>query len=307
MTTQQQSGSQLFQAIDEKKLNVLQFLFSMQTLTTHHLKILVYTKLSMRTAYRTMNTLVSMKLIAFHEYGNSRGIGNCDRLYFLTKKGFDLVTAQQNGISTQELFSKHPMPLTIKYYEHRKKILDFWVVAIMETKKYQHTHQLISFAPELQRVSGQPITIQFYASDGTTESIKPDASFILRNLQESKDYLYFLEADMGTESLSSEQYPSLQQKVDKYQMAFEQLAFQQAANGFEKFVGARVLIVTTAKKRVINMLRTLAIQPQFKDAILFSIHDEIWWHGILKGRWAKQGCGDAVGLDSKAICVTSSQ
>ena len=75
---------------DDKKLDTLFYLLNMRTLTAGHIKILVYTKSSMRTVYMALQSLADLGVIDFHSYSMGRGLGNLSRFYFLTKKGFRL-------------------------------------------------------------------------------------------------------------------------------------------------------------------------------------------------------------------------
>lgn len=292
MASQQLLNVEEVLALDERKQSVLEHLQAMQTLTAYHIKFLVYSQLSMRTTYGVLDELVRKKLIAFHTYGGGRGIGNCERLYFLTKKGCQFL-----GNTLEKPSSLFRM----KYFYHRKLTLDFWVVVRKEAQKYYNKIKLISFVPEWQKINGKMMILHCELPGGSQATIKPDATMIFHNLKHKINALFFIEIDTGTETLDSTSFPCIQQKINKYQKVLQQGTFQVISTDFASFKGARVLMVTNSNTRTIHMLHTLKIEEYLHDAFLFTTHHEVWQHGVLFGRYAKKGCGETVGINSMPI------
>jgi DNA-binding PadR family transcriptional regulator len=285
--------------VDDKKLDVLFYLKNMRTLTATHIKILAYANNSMSTVYASLMTLHSKGLIDYHSYSKGRGIGNLDRLYFLTKKGYEYIDKLQFNSSGK--IPRYQEPFTNSYYDHRRKLLDFWVAIIMESRKFSSLYHLAQFIPEWDKFENESIVMRYESVNEEMFTIKPDATFILRNLATNQEVLFFVEIDTGSESVMSRDYPCIHQRIFRYNQAFRFGVFKKIDPYFKRFTGARLLFVTSSYKRINNILAKLKTEESLNDAFLFSTHADIWKKGVINGKFRKIGFSGEVGINSREV------
>lgn len=126
------------------------------------------------------------------------------------------------------------IPKNYSHVKHSLSITDFYVWLIEKTKQEQN------------------MAAKFYY--GTTLEDKvllgglllPDAFFVLE--KGDKRLLYFVEIDLGTETLRSGSNYSLAGKLDLYSQLFDSEEYNNLLN--HKFVGFRLLCIFTSQKRI---------------------------------------------------------
>ena len=284
----------------DRRLLILKYLLKMRTLTANHIKRLVYPVNAMSTVYYALDVLKKRKLVDFHAYSLGRGQGSLKRLYFITNKGFELLEKHDHESTIINEYRKHPEPFIDSYYNHRLKLLDLWVFLHLEIKD-QCKHTLNLFLPEWEKYEGKQIVLRFSSIRIEDYSIRPDATFILENIETKKEALFFVEIDTGSESLHSRVYPCITSRLERYQNAFKQLAFSRVHSDFERFSGARLLFITSSQVRIENILNKINIDSALNDGFLFSTHDLISKYGLINGTFRKSGFEGAIGINSKPI------
>lgn len=172
------------------------------------------------------------------------------------------------------------IPKNYSHIKHSLAITDFYVWLIEKTKQVQD------------------MVAKFYY--GTTLEDKglhgglllPDAFFVLEKAD--KKLLYFVEIDLGTETLRSGSNYSFEGKLDLYADIFDSEEYNKFLN--HKFVGFRLLCVFTSQKRMQNFLGIA--KEKNSDFVLCSTFDSLKNSDFIEKTWADIS-GKKVGLSGK--------
>lgn len=266
--------------LDEYKIAVLYQLQKKGVLTPSQVYKLVYShNTSKRNTERSLKSLKDQNLIDCHPYfmGNK---GRMESVYFLTKKGFSYLQDCQIPEFEEEEFSYKQAPMTIANYVHRRATTDFWIQLEQETNK-SNAYEIIEAVPEWLQYNNENIVMRFGSLKHEKQlTLKPDFTFIVRNLETFIESLFFVEVDMSTETIIGKK--SLESRFYKYQQAFSQLAFQNINPYFRHFSGARILLVTNSTTRAKSILQKIKIHADLQQAFIISTFEEVKQRGIIE-------------------------
>jgi len=122
-------------------------------------------------------------------------------------------------------------------------------------------------------------------------SIIPDGIFSITDTKQSKSLLFFLEVDMGTETLSSSDTKTtdIRKKILSYQQVFQAGSYKQ----FEEMLpallkGFRTLFVANTEARSLQLCRLVRSVPA-TDFIWLADQNSLSKSGISAGIWTKGG------------------
>jgi len=122
-------------------------------------------------------------------------------------------------------------------------------------------------------------------------SIIPDGIFSITDSRQDKSLLFFLEVDMGTETLSSSNpvTKDIRKKILCYQYMFRAELYKR----FEEllhvhFRGFRILFVADTKSRFHQLCKLVESMPQ-TDFVWLADRNSMFESGISAGIWAKGG------------------
>ena len=144
-------------------------------------------------------------------FGNTKlaGHGKTPKVYFLTRKGFDLLVSETD-IPAELLGSFKEVKVEAAWSPqmyHRLRTVDLLISLEVAVQKRPHLTIINTFLEYRRIKQGNQIiheTTDFVDAQETAENkIIPDAAFILENNQTGKRALFFLEMDMATERINS--------------------------------------------------------------------------------------------------------
>ena len=242
------------QALTQRDIELVVTLYKFRYLKTPQIRELHFP--SEQTANRRLRSLTAQGLVKYFTVGNVP-----ERIYYITRKGAQLV-ADQLGVTLTELkWSQHShIPKDYYFMRHFLGINQF---RIDITKACDASAiELLGFIPEYfgKQHAGGRITkhITDFVLDGYRPGEKlnhtPDA--VLALMKSGKAALFFLEIDRGTEMISNPEKGFLKMvrfyagyaETQKYKI-YEQEFNCRPLNNF------RLLTVTTSQKRLENMRR----------------------------------------------------
>jgi predicted PhzF superfamily epimerase YddE/YHI9 len=145
--------------------------------------------------------------------------------------------------------------------------------------------------PEFKRLeNGRTITLKHENDTGVTWQIRNDAIFVIADLVADKEYLFLLEIDRGTVpiTLSKRSTQTVQQHLPKRSsleaklfsiqklLSVSDTVFTSLGERFSHFKGARVVVVTSSAKRVMNIINGVQLHSELleKEAFLLSYFGE---------------------------------
>lgn len=122
-------------------------------------------------------------------------------------------------------------------------------------------------------------------------SIKPDATFSICDRDRDKTLLFFLEIDLGTETLASPQreLTDIRQKILNYGMCFDLQTYKRYEKLWDcQLNGFRLLFITDSLVRL-NALSSLVQEMPPSDFIWLTEHARMFKDGISGEIWARGG------------------
>ena len=129
-------------------------------------------------------------------------------------------------------------------------------------------------------------------SAGQTDfGLIPDGALSITDKEIRKTLLFFLEVDMGTESLTSAspETCSVLQKIQAYQSLFRSGAYKRYEEAWDcHLTGFRVLFVTNTYVRLVGLCRLVRQAPP-SNFVWLTDQDRLTEHGIGAEIWARGG------------------
>jgi hypothetical protein len=195
-------------------------------------------------------------------FGNTglNGRGKTPKVYFLTRKGWDILTTE--GTIPPELVGAHKEVKVDARWSpqmyHRLRTVDVMIAAECAVRMRPHLSMVKTFL-EYRRVKrGKHIareTTDFVAVEETTENkIVPDAAFILENTETNRRALFFVEMDMATERVVSfvlrDSRITIQHKFTQYDRYLKSRRYAQTYAAYGDFSYFTLLFVTLTDMRV---------------------------------------------------------
>ena len=207
-------------------------------------------------------------------FGNAGliGHGKTPKVYFLTRKGFDLLVTETD-IPAELLGSFKEVKVEAAWSPqmyHRLRMVDLLISLEVAVQKRPHLTILNTFLEYRRIKRGNQIireTTDFVDTQETVENkIIPDAAFILENNQTGKRALFFLEMDMATERIKSLQLRNLKatlhHKFSQYDRYLKSFRYTQKYQAYGEFRSFTMLFVTLQAARIENIRRELLDLPK---------------------------------------------
>jgi Replication-relaxation len=206
-------------------------------------------------------------------FGNTgvRGYGKTPKTYFLTRKGYELLTREADlppGLIEPYKETHVAARWSPKMY-HRLRAVDLMIAAEVAIRSRPHLSMARTFTEYRHVKHGTRIsreTSDFVAPEESSENrIVPDAGFILENVESEKRGLFFIEMDMATEriltQITQDKRLTLRHKIEQYDRYLTGGRFAQTYARFGEFRFFTLLFVTLSDERISNILHALADLP----------------------------------------------
>ena len=206
-------------------------------------------------------------------FGNTgiRGYGKTPKVYFLTRKGFELLY-RESEIPPELLGTHKEVKIESRWSPlmyHRLRTVDLMLAAECAVRARPQLSMVATFL-EYRRVRrGNHIareTTDFVAAEEIAENrIIPDAAFILENIQTNRQALFFVEMDMATEPILSlitrDSRHTIQHKLRQYDRYLKSLRYQETYAAFGDFRFFTLLFITLTTARVNHIRRDMQELP----------------------------------------------
>jgi Replication-relaxation len=192
-----------------------------------------------------------------------KGYGKVPKAYFLTRKGYELLTRETD--IPAELFEPHKdthvaTRWSPKMY-HRLRTIDLMIAAEVEIRKRPHLSIVKTFTEYRQVRRGNRVareTSDFVEATETPENrIVPDAGFILENVETGRRGLFFIEMDMATEriitQITQDRRLTVRHKLEQYDRYLTGGRFAQTYAPYGEFRSFSLLFVSLGWERIDNI------------------------------------------------------
>jgi Replication-relaxation len=207
-------------------------------------------------------------------FGNAKlsGHGKTPKVYFLTRKGFDLL-ASESDIPSDLLGSFKEVKVEAAWSPqmyHRLRTVDTLISAECAIRKRPHLVMVKTFLEYCRRKRGNLIvreTTDFVDTQESPENkIIPDAALIIENTTSGRRALFFLEMDMATERISSfllrNRTATLHYKFEQYDRYLKGMRYSHTYAEYGDFRSFILLFVTLNETRIENIRRELQDLPE---------------------------------------------
>jgi hypothetical protein len=227
------------------------------------------------------------------ERGFGSGHGRRENIIIMTQKGL-------NMLRHKKILSAHAKYITDKtrdsiFIDH--DILVNWIFIHLlqiarNDPKFTVRHFTTSSHDLKTGDADNPLIQERFATDDTSENaltMIPDGVFTISH--QEKIILFFLEVDMGTETLASVQHKSgdVRQKIINYQSLFRSNSYKRYEKIFNaKIKGFRLLFLSNTFSRM-KQLCNLTQQMPPSDFIWITDQKKMFSRGISAEIWARGG------------------
>ena len=227
---------------------------------------------------RRLRSLENRHLVLMWGKSYGKGKGRPENVAIPTKKCFDLLS--RNDFIPEHITpnaDKIPNPTLIDH----NLLLNWFIVhlLVLDRKK--------SGLATDHRI-GRPT---MDGNTGGTERIIPDAIFTITNKESDKTLLFFLEVDMGTETIASanRNHKDIRQKVVNYQDLFRSNDYKQYESVFSSELnGFRLLFLSNTVSRMKSLCSFVKNMPP-SNFIWIMDQDQMFRNGLFGKTWVKGG------------------
>jgi hypothetical protein len=278
--------------IPEKDWDLLRFIDSLKVLTVIQLSAL--SRRSPQVIRRRLRALGEQGFISTQQqaYGNRRG--RPEDLVLLSEAGCRALHKQtgRNG-----KFQKNDTYAAPEFVEH-ELLVNWFFIHLIQIEKQIPQLSVHYFTQHFSTAEDAPSTehitrIQLPEDDDKLEFI-PDGIFTISDSVSNKTLLFFLEVDMGTETLASPArgFKDVRQKIVNYQDLFRSGRYKRYERFFNaRLNGFRVLFVTHSPSRLKTLCQLTASMPP-ADFIWLSDRDQLFSSGLSDEIWVRGGALD---------------
>jgi hypothetical protein len=246
-----------------------------------------------RTMRRVLQTLYKAGLAeAATEITGGRG--HPERVTVITGRGYELLV--EKGVLAQEPSTGPRKAINPQCIDHQ--LLENWTrirLHQMERSFPQLSVRFLAARSPLLSVArdGQPIPLGGSDDEQRARAfdLLPDGVFAITHNGQQRTLLFFLEIDMGTESIESGRpdHPCIRRKIDQYVLCFSSKAYKQYEPTFCSVLnGFRVLFIANTTSRLHALCRHIARWPH-TDFIWLSEENSLLNLGIGASIWIRGG------------------
>lgn len=279
--------------ISKGDIKILSFIAEYKFLTVKQISAL--TQRTAQVVTRRMRHLRDDHLIVMQERGFGTGRGRPENLIILTQKGMKL-------LQDWKILSDHAMYITDKtnesiFISHDLLVNWFFIhlIQIGRDNPQITTQHLTTSSHDLREGNtDNPFLQEYFTKEDASENTHtmiPDGVFTIIDKFSKKMLLFFLEVDMGTETLvNTKRGPGdIRQKIINYQRIFRTRHYKRYKKAFRsEFNGFRLLFLTNSFGRMKKFCDLVARMPP-SDFIWLTDQDRMFSQGLSAEIWARGG------------------
>jgi len=244
---------------------------------------------------RRLNKLQAAGLVETAPLAISRGRGRPEGVVSLAPRAMKLLHGE--GLLPATIGLEHAGTIAPRLVRHQLA-LNWFRLHLAQIPQLRPQMMTTFFCPASpftpRRDDGQPIVVETAISDegcGGSATFTPDGVFSITDRERQKTLLFFLEADMGTETKAS---PSgtgrdVRQKIRSYQACFRSGRYKRYEKVWNCTLrGLRLLILTSTSARRSALCRLVQETPP-SDFIWLTDLDQLLGRGLAAPIWARGG------------------
>ncbi len=288
MNDQEKAGKK----IPENDWELLRFIDNFKVLTVIQLSAL--SRRSPQVIRRRLRALSEQGFISTQQraYGNRRG--RPEDLILLSEAGYSVLHKQTGRNGKCQNNDKYAAP---EFVEH-ELLVNWFFIHLIQIERQIPQLSVHYFTQNYSTDEDSPSTehmirVQLPGDDDKLEFI-PDGIFTVSDSASNKTLLFFLEVDMGTQTLASPArgLKDVRQKIVNYQNLFRSGRYKQYERFFNaRLNGFRLLFVTHSPSRLKTLCQLTASMPP-SDFIWLTDRDRLFSSGLADEIWVRGGSLD---------------
>jgi len=242
-----------------------------------------------------MRTLEMEGLIITKMQGYGRGQGRPEDVILLTDKGAASFSDKENSACER---SFAPRKVEDPFSIDHLLLVNWFRIHLLQIERgipQLSVHHLIFKLNPLAQGGGDDLLAPADTGPGNSVDFIPDGAFSITNKgADKKTLLFFLEVDMGTETIASmdRDHKDIRQKILNYQALFRSGSYKRYEYLFgSKLNGFRLLFLVNSPSRLISLCRLVREMPP-SDFIWLTDQGKMFSHGLAAKIWARGGRND---------------
>jgi len=283
--------------IVKKDWELLNFIADYKFITVRQLSAL--SQRSCQVLRRRLRVLVNDALVTrMRAYG--QGSGRPEELYVLTEKGRGRL--QKNGIYSADVADIIDKKTDSIFIDH-DFLVNWFRIHLLQIERVIPSLSVLfltAHSNTLNQNKGDRFFLQeripFDSNREKFIEFIPDGVFSVTNneAEPKKTLLFFLEVDMGTETIASMDRNSkdVRQKIINYQALIHSSCYKRYERVFDgKLNGFRLLFLANTPARLIALCRLAKAMPP-SDFVWLTDQERMFSHGVSADIWARGGRHD---------------
>lgn len=230
------------------------------------------------------------------------GRGKTPKLYYLKEHGYELLRNEAE-VPAEHIGSFRQVHVTVRWspiMAHRLATIDCMIAlecGVRERPQYNLVRTWIEYRRVKRGLHFVRETSDLVAEkDVSTNRIVPDAAFVLENRETTRRGLFFVEIDMGTETLqrkiSGDITGTVEHKLRQYDRYLESGRYAERYKRWGSFDHFRLLFITTTATRLENARReTRGLSDRLDQYYLFGVLPEVIGN-FFNEQWKSGSPGD---------------
>lgn len=268
--------------LTQKEVEVFKVLLDFGMLTVSQCALLCFPSRQM--ARKKIRELANRGLVRLLSRDFNQCSGRPENIMMLSTEALQLLN--DLGCLNREISFPHMKETYLQDGEHQ--ILINWVRLHLNWVEKNLPQIKINFlSPNLyQDAYGLKIE-----ESGLGAFIIPDGIFSITDLKQAKSLLFFLEVDMGTESMTSSNpgKGDIKRKILAYKQVFGSKLYKGLEDPFKAtFTGFRTLFISETESRLQQLCRLIRSMPS-TDFVWLTDKDSVFENGISGRIWVKGG------------------
>lgn len=272
-----------------RKLTLLKLIAEYRVLLTTQVALLSGTGL--RAAEKTTKMLRDRGYLTFSHYDFEGHRGRPKGVCSLTDRGAELL--QKEGLFDAEIPNHRMTGEEIVHVSH-ELLINWFRIHLLQIDNHisdMHTEFISATTPfQPLNENGHPMIADRVSGNDADDGFIPDGVFSIRNEQQNKRLLFFLEVDLSTESIVSAQNPvNISQKIRGYRSYFQTKGYKRYEKKWMKDLdGFRVLFLTNRPQRKESISGFLRTNSSL-NFIWITDKEQMFRHGISANIWVLGG------------------
>lgn len=244
---------------------------------------------------RRLRDLSHKYLISIQERVFGQGSGRKEYVIRISDSGLKILK-DKNILSTHASYITNKTS-SFTFVEH-DLLVNWFFIHLLQIERINPRFKIFLLTTSSHKLtqgnSNYPLIMEQFNDDnkpGETYTMIPDGVFTITDRESKKTLLFFLEVDMGTETLTSPtQSPGdIQQKVNNYQTLFKHETYKRYNNVTNsKNNGFRLLFLTNTSNRMKSICQLVQSMPP-SGFIWVTNQQRVFSNGVAAGIWARGG------------------